>query len=105
MPMIDPNTETLLTLAEAARLIPPRRANRPTHLSCLYRWTVSGCRGIILESLQIGATRATSREALSRFYAALTAQTQGKAPAPTPAPAHRRRKIEAAERRLAAAGI
>jgi hypothetical protein len=70
--MIDTMTETILTLAEAAQHLPRRRAGRKTHVTTLYRWTVSGCRGVVLEHIQIGATRCTSVEALQRFYDRLT---------------------------------
>lgn len=73
--MIDTATEAVLTLAQAAAELPRRRRGRKTHVSTLYRWTVSGCRGIILESIQIGATRATSREALQRFFDACPNRT------------------------------
>ena len=66
--MIDTATETILTLTEAAKRLPRRRRGRKTHLSTLYRWTGPGCRGVILEHIQIGATRATSVEALQRFF-------------------------------------
>jgi hypothetical protein len=71
---INCSTEELLTLTEAAKAIPRRRGNRPVHVSCIYRWTQSGCKGIRLESIQIGGTRCTSREALARFFAALSQQ-------------------------------
>jgi hypothetical protein len=70
--MIDTTKETILTLAEAAKRLPRRRRGRKTHVSTLYRWTGSGCRGVVLEHIQIGATRATSEEALQRFYDRLT---------------------------------
>jgi hypothetical protein len=57
---------------EATRLLPARRKGRKPHLSCIYRWTVSGCRGVILESIQVGGTRCTSKEALARFLEAIT---------------------------------
>ena len=67
--MIDIFGDELLTLAEAARILPARRAGKKTSISCLYRWTTSGCRGIMLESVQIGGTRCSGREALGRFVA------------------------------------
>ena len=102
--MIDVSSETIISLAECARRLPARRAGKRPHVSCIYRWTVSGCRGIILESIQIGATRCTSTAALAKFFAALTAQARGEPMAPPPAK-HRRQAIQAAEKRLAAAGI
>jgi hypothetical protein len=52
-----------------------------------------------------GGTRATSLEAVERFFAALTAQADGEPVAAPPRPKARQRQIEAAERRLAAAGV
>ena len=103
-------SEELLSLKEAARTIPCRRGGRKTSVSCLYRWTNNGCRGIRLEYAQVGATRCTSREALTRFFSALTAQAETRlksapSPQPTRLPAHRRNVIAAAERILTAAGI
>lgn len=69
---IDPLSEQLISFAEAARLLPARRAGKRPHTSCLYRWSVSGCKGVVLESCQCGGTRVTSREALARFIAALS---------------------------------
>ena len=70
--MIDTTIETVVTLAEAARLLPRRRAGRKCSKSTLYRWTTRGCRGTILESIQIGATKCTSTQALNRFFQRLT---------------------------------
>lgn len=70
--MIDPKTENLLSLTEAAELLPRRRGGKKAHVSCVYRWTTSGCKGVILESIQCGGTRVTSREALARFFKKLT---------------------------------
>jgi hypothetical protein len=66
--MIDVLTEQVLSLGDAAKTLPARRGGKRPHVSCLYRWTVNGCRGVILESVAIGGTRCTSREALARFF-------------------------------------
>jgi hypothetical protein len=66
--MIDPNSETLISLADVAKHLPRRRAGKRPHISCIYRWTTSGCKGVILESIQVGGTRCTSKEALARFF-------------------------------------
>ena len=60
--------ETIVSLADAAKELPRRRRGQKTHVSTLFRWTTVGCRGIVLESLQVGGTRCTSREALQRFF-------------------------------------
>ena len=84
--MIDPNSETLISLAEAARSLPRRRGGKRPHVSCLYRWTTSGCRGVVLESIQVGGTRCTSREALARFFQRLTQDDAADLPPVQPFP-------------------
>jgi len=75
--MIEPFVESIVSLADAARLCPRRRGGKRPHISCLYRWTVDGCRGVVLECVQIGGTRCTSHEALARFFERLTSQSRG----------------------------
>lgn len=99
---IDPTTESLLSLTEAAKSLPPRRGGKRPHVSCLYRWTKTGCKGVILESLQCGGTRVTSQEALARFFERLT---YADSPQPVRSPAQRRRAVEAAERELEQQGL
>ena len=80
--MIDANSESLVSFAEATKLIPRRRGGRKANVSQLYRWADGGCKGVRLEAIQIGGTRCTSAEALQRFFSALTAQaTPGAMPA------------------------
>lgn len=100
--MIDPNTESVLSLTDATRTLPPRRGGKRPHVSCLYRWTTSGCKGVILESIQIGGTRCTSRESLARFFEALT---YANSPRTNRSPARRQRAVAAAERELAREGV
>lgn len=65
--------EELLSLPAAAKILPRRRGDKKVHTATLYRWTVTGLRGVVLESLQVGGTRCTSREALQRFFDRLNA--------------------------------
>lgn len=74
--MINPQTETLVSLTEAAKGLPRRRAGKKPHISCLYRWSTAGCRGVVLETIQVGGTRCTSEEALARFLRRLTDPAQ-----------------------------
>lgn len=95
---IDPSVETVVSLTDATSLLPRRRRGKKPHVSCLYRWTTTGCKGTILESIQVGGTRCTSVEALSRFFEALTygpAESQ-----PVRSFARRQRAAQAAEREL-----
>ena len=100
--MIDPNSETLLSLADAAPTLPRRRGGKKPHVSCLYRWTTTGCKGVILESIQVGGTRCTSKEALARFFERLTYSDR---PVSHRSPARRRRAVAAAEKELQQEGI
>jgi hypothetical protein len=70
-------SETLLSLAEAARRLPPGRLGRPVSASTLFRWIVAGLRvadgrTVRLQAIKIGGRWLTSAEALTRFAAALT---------------------------------
>jgi hypothetical protein len=94
--MIDPTHETLISLRDAAKLLPQRRGGKRPHVSCIYRWTTAGCRGVVLESVQVGGTRCTSLPALSRFFERLTAAGDTSPPAVRTA-GQRERAIAAAE--------
>lgn len=64
-------SEQIILLSAAARRLPCLRAGRPVNPSTLWRWATKGVRGVRLETIRIGATTATSVEALERFIAAL----------------------------------
>lgn len=70
--MIDPVAETLVPLCKAAKLLPSSRKSEGQHVSTLHRWARKGLRGVRLEVIRIGGTTCTSREALGRFFAALS---------------------------------
>jgi Protein of unknown function (DUF1580) len=105
--MIDSASETLISLADAAGELPRRRRGCKVHVSCLYRWSTVGCRGIVLETLQVGGTRCTSREALQRFFERLSAPVQagGVGGSPSrPGPIVGRRTLAQRQRASAEAG-
>lgn len=89
-------SEDLISLPDAAKLLPGRRRGKKPHVSCLYRWTTAGCKGVVLESVQVGGTRCTSREALERFFARLSRVSHARRRTVT----GRNRAINAAERAL-----
>lgn len=62
------NKETILSLRDVTKLLPRRRGGKNVSVSCVYRWTGKGCKGVVLESIQIGGTRCSSKEALKRFF-------------------------------------
>jgi hypothetical protein len=108
--VIDLSTENLVSLTEAARLLPPARDGRPVHTSCILRWCLRGARSpagsrVRLEAVRLGGRWVTSKQAIQRFADRLTPQL-GDAPTTTPrTPAARRRASERAEKQLEKLGI
>ena len=104
--MINSMTECVVSFAQASANPPLRREGRKTHVSTLHRWATVGCRGCVLETIQVGGTRCTSLEALQRFFEALTAARRGEPPTGSGcvgvsrSHAHRLRDSEAAGREL-----
>jgi hypothetical protein len=87
--MIDIASEGLLTLKEAAALIPSSRAGRPTHAATVFRLI----RARKLEGVRVGGRWLTSVEALQRYADRETRAALGNEPAPAP-PITRRRAAE-----------
>jgi hypothetical protein len=107
---IDIRSEEIFTLTAATKLpcFRNRRAGKRINVSTIWRWATVGVRGVKLETIMAGGSRATSLEAIERFFEALTLQANGRrivAPQSPHMTAARRRQIEAAERRLAKAGV
>jgi hypothetical protein len=65
--MINISKEKLLSLRDAAQLLPRSRNGRPTHPSTILRWILHGLRGRKLEGARLGGRWITSAEALERF--------------------------------------
>lgn len=70
---IDPDREQCFPLSRAARQLPSIRGKKPPHPMTLYRWATRGLKArsgqrIWLETIFIGRTRVTSKEALVRFF-------------------------------------
>jgi len=92
--------EQTVTLTNATKLLPARRGGRPVHASCLFRWAKHGLRGVRLETIRVGGTLCTSREALEGFFARLAELDGPNADvARAEAPARRRREIAEASRK------
>jgi hypothetical protein len=108
--MIDLTNESLISLPEAARLLPAGRRGRPVSLSCILRWVLSGVRlpsgkAVRLEAVRLGGRWLTSREALQRFAEAQTPRLEDNASESTRSPRSRQRASERAAAELEAAGI
>jgi hypothetical protein len=106
---IDLFSDEIVSLREAAKRLPVRRAGKRPNVATLYRWCSEGVRGVRLDSILVGGVRCTSAQALQNFCDTLTAAAEPGQPTgsvrPSSAPSNRRKEIAAAERRLARAGI
>jgi len=106
--MIDVNCDTLLSLTDAARILPKIDGKRP-HPSTLWRWCRRGIHDVRLEYARVGRKIVTTNNALTRFINELAAADQKQTPsnpAAEPAkqcrtPALRRIAIERANEILA----
>ena len=91
---IDPLSDELLTLPQAAEILPRRREGSKVSASTLWRWYTRGSRGVRLEIVKVGGQTYTSREALRAFIEARS--LAGNAPVPqSPAPSSRSRRAMA----------
>ena len=102
--MIDFRTETIVTMAEAARRMPGR-----PNVSTLWRWRKKGINGVKLETIKCGSKRLTSVEAIQRFVAQSTAADQPMPPETASMPFRGRggskRRRESTQKELAAYGL
>ncbi len=94
------HSENLVDLITARRtLIPRKRDGKTLAPSTLWRWIGKGIEGVRLEVVYIGATPHTSREALQRFFDAVTAARLAKMRSDEP------ETVFATDEELAAAGL
>ncbi len=70
--MIDVEQEQVIRLSRIPQLVNP---SAPPHIGTIWRWTVTGVRGVKLECVQIGGQKFSSREAVRRFVARLNPGT------------------------------
>jgi hypothetical protein len=75
--MISIEDEDIVTFVQATDWLPRRRAGKKTALTTLWRWTNVGIKGVLLETIYVGAVRCTSRQALQRFFERVTAARKG----------------------------
>jgi hypothetical protein len=108
--VLDLSAETPLPLTAAAKMVPPARSGKRTHLSTLLRWIIRGVKNpngeiVRLEAVRLGGRWVTSQDALQRFAERLTPRIEG-APAAVPrTPERRRRASERAAAELERQGI
>ena len=102
--MIDFMQEDVISMAEAAKLLPGR-----PNLSTIWRWYRKGRGGVRLETIKCGSKRLTSVEAIGRFVERCTAVADGDVAAvpavPRESATARDRRLERVEEELIARGI
>ena len=97
--------EKLFPLRSAVNLVPSGQAGKKLSIGTLFRWAMRGVRGVKLETVLIGNSRLTSREAIERFSTTLSARPDDQAAVATPStPVRSRKAHEKADGKLAAAG-
>lgn len=71
--------ERLAAFADVPGLdvVPRRRGGRRITAATLHRWATIGLRGVVLEAVQVGGTRCTSKEAILRFFYRLSQARKG----------------------------
>ena len=94
--MIDVNQEQLVPIRNVPGLLPRRPTGKRVHISAVYRWVQRGVRGVRLESIRIGGTTYTSREALQRFAERHDHPSSARREQDRPTPRARRNEIEKA---------
>jgi hypothetical protein len=77
--MIRTDLELLVPLRTAGAIVPRPQGVRAPHRATLQRWALHGIRGVQLETIRIGGSVYTSREALARFIERTNAADSGKA--------------------------
>jgi hypothetical protein len=75
--------ENLIALSETPAYISKLTGRKKQHVNTIYRWSQTGVAGVLLETLVIGDSRYTSKEALERFWADSTAARNNRTPKPT----------------------
>lgn len=68
-PTIDLAYEELVPLKELAKSLPKRNGKAPA-ISTLWRWSTTGVRGVVLQTVLVGGQRYSSPEVFRRFVAA-----------------------------------
>lgn len=106
---IDIRSERLITLEEAAEMVPGRDEGKRVHPITIGLWTRRGKRGVRLESVLAGTRKCTSVEALARFFEAITnapsgQETRDKASYPARSQREAKRAIRQATDELIASG-
>lgn len=98
-----------LSLSAAGRLFPAHRGPGTVDPSTVFRWVTKGAKTpagslMKLEAVRVGGRWLTSRSALTRFVAALTAAVDPTPPPPPRSATERKKASDAAGKKLAQMG-
>ena len=101
---IDVFSENVISFSEASKVLPKKPGTKGLNISTLHRWALRGLRSkdgnrVRLETIKVGGTTCTSKEALQRFFERLSGDETVVTP-PTITSRSRLRAIEAAEREM-----
>lgn len=69
---IDISRESVIPLSEAARYAGRLQGKKGVSMASMFRWAKKGTSGVRLELLYVGTRACTSKEALQRYFAAVT---------------------------------
>ena len=102
-------SESVISLADAAKSLPLSRGGKPLNFTTLWRWHLKGVIGpngerVKLEAAKLGGKLITSREAIVRFSEALSGAA-GHTPDPSRTAAAGKRAAEVAQKKLERLGI
>lgn len=95
--VIDPLAEELLTLREAAKLLPGANGKKASYAS-IWRWAQRGVRGHRLPTVLVGGTRYTTTGAIQDWVQQTSAGPSDGSRERTPS--HRAKAVEIANRQL-----
>jgi hypothetical protein len=95
MPSIDPLSDELLTLPQAAALFPRRREGSRVSTTTLWRWYSRGSRGVRLEVARVGGQVYTTRDAIRDFIHARSATGGAAVPQAPSASTRSKRAVKA----------
>ena len=94
MSAIDPLNDQLLTMSQAAALLPKRRGGSKVAITTLWRWRTRGSKGVRLATVKVGGHVYTSREALTAFIEAQSVAAPALPAAESPSRRSRRAMAE-----------
>jgi hypothetical protein len=101
---VDYFEERLLTLGQAAKLLPGRQPGKPIAVVTVSRWCLRGLRGTRLRSVMVGGRRCTTKKWIKEFIQNVNSNESWQTGSPnTRTPDQRRRAADQAARDLAAA--